>query len=181
MILHVANLGHPVLRQTAAPVSDEELKSARFQAFCDDLIESMRFHDGVGLAAPQVFVSSRVVAVWVPPEMDDAKDTGLESAVYVNPELELFGEAEEMGWEGCLSLKDLRGVVPRHRKARLKALDRHGKPMELELEGFMARVFQHELDHLDGVVFVDRMEDMDSLCFSAELERHGEEEDDDEA
>ncbi|MBN2495670.1 MAG: peptide deformylase [Deltaproteobacteria bacterium] len=172
MILHVANLGHPVLRRRAEPISEEELKSPRFQAFLDDLVESMRFHDGVGLAAPQVFQSVRAVAVWVPPEMDE-EGGGLEAAAYVNPEISLLGDEQELGLEGCLSLKDLRGLVPRHRRIQLRALDRHARPLELKLAGFPARVFQHELDHLDGIVFTDRMEDMSTLVFAAELERYG--------
>lgn len=177
MILHVANLGHPVLRQVADPVAPERLADPAFQAFLDDLIESMHFHDGVGLAAPQVFNSLRVVAVWVPPEMDE-DGPGLEPDVYLNPELTPFGEQLEEGWEGCLSLKDLRGRVLRHQRVRLRAQDRTGAQITRELSGFPARVFQHEVDHLDGIVFVDRMQDMASLMFLAELEReHGQAED----
>lgn len=179
MILHVANLGHPVLRSQARPVDPERLADPLFQAFLDDLLESMEFHDGVGLAAPQVFRSERVVAVWVPEEMDQ-DEKGLAPAVYINPELELFGKPKVEGWEGCLSLKDLRGVVPRHGRIGLKALDRSGAPVEMELRGFAARVFQHEVDHLDGIVFVDRMEDTSSLCFLAELETYGPPGEDDE-
>jgi peptide deformylase len=172
MILHVANLGNPVLRSPAKSVDPKRIQDPLFQAFLDDLLESMHFHDGVGLAAPQVFRSERVVAVWVPDEMDD-DGPGLEPAVYINPELTPVGQAQVVGWEGCLSLKDLRGRVPRFESVRLRALDRNGKPIKRELSGFSARVFQHELDHLDGIVFVDRMEDMSSLVFLAELERFG--------
>ena len=173
MILHVANLGNPVLRKKAQPVSPEKIQDPIFQNFCSDLMESMRFHDGVGLAAPQVFLSQRVVAVWVPPEMDEAGE-GLEQAIYINPVITPIGDEMEDGWEGCLSLKDLRGVVPRHVRVHIDALDRTGKPVSLDLNGFSARVFQHELDHLDGIVFVDRMPDTSSLVFLDEMERYGE-------
>ena len=172
MILHVANLGNPVLRKKADPVPTGRLAEATFQSFLDDLQESMRFHDGVGLAAPQVFSSIRAVAVWVPPDMDE-EGPGLEAAVYVNPSVQPIGEDMEFGWEGCLSLKDLRGIVPRHRRIRMTALNRKGQPVELALGGFCARVFQHEIDHLDGIVFTDRMEELSSLGFSKELERFG--------
>jgi peptide deformylase len=172
VILHVATLGHPVLRRRAETVAAEDIDRPLFQAFVDDLLESMHHHDGVGLAAPQVFRSQRLVAAWVPAEMD-AAGAGLAPAVYINPELSPLDEELEAGWEGCLSLKDLRGVVPRHRRVRLRALDRRGRPLELELSGFAARVLQHEVDHLDGVVFTDRMADMSSLCFESELQRQG--------
>jgi peptide deformylase len=168
-ILHVANLGQPVLRQVAAPVDPAALADPLFQAFLDDLVESMRFHDGVGLAAPQVFRSQRVVAIGVPAEMDEAGQ-GLCPSVFINPELTPVGAEMEEGWEGCLSLKDLRGVVPRYLAVSLRALDRAGKRVTLSLTGYPARVAQHEVDHLDGLVFTDRMADLSSLCFAKELE-----------
>jgi peptide deformylase len=169
-ILQLAILGQPVLRTTAAPVGKRELKDAAFQAFLDDLVESMRFHDGVGLAAPQVFWSKRVFVVEVAPEMDE-RGEGLPATVFINPEIVPLDDTMELGWEGCLSLGTLRGLVPRHRNVTLKALDRRGRPVELELSGFPARVVQHELDHLDGIVFVDRMPDLSSLAFEKELGR----------
>ena len=172
MILHVANLGNPVLRKVSEPVPVATLQQSSFQAFLDDLLQSMRFHDGVGLAAPQVFSSIRAIAVWVPPDMDE-EGPGLEAAIYINPQIQPVGDELEMGWEGCLSLKDLRGIVPRHRRIRLTALDRKGKPIDMTVGGFCARVFQHEIDHLDGIVFTDRMQDLSSLGFSRELERFG--------
>ena len=172
MILHVANLGNPVLRRVANAVEPARINEPLFQAFLDDLLQSMDFHDGVGLAAPQVFHSIRVIAARVPADMDD-DGSGIEPAVYINPELS--NESEDMvdGWEGCLSLKDLRGIVPRNTEVTLRALDRNGKPMKLQLKGFSARVFQHEMDHLNGIVFTDRMDDMSSLVFLDELERFG--------
>jgi len=169
VILHVAVLGHPVLRARAEPVPKKQIARAEFQRFLDDLVESMLFHDGVGLAAPQVFVPQRVVAVWIPADMDEGG--GLEPSVFVNPVLEPLGEELHESWEGCLSLPDLRGLVPRHTRLRLRALDRQGQPIDRELTGFPARVLQHEVDHLDGVVFPDRMTDLHSLAFGSAMEK----------
>jgi len=172
MILHVAKLGHPVLRGRAEPVDPEQIADPLFQVFLDDLLESMEYHDGVGLAGPQVFRPQRVVAVWVPAEMDEG-GPGLEPEVYINPVFKPLGDEKVEGWEGCLSLKDLRGIVPRFARVQIEALSRSGDNISLKLNGFPARVFQHELDHLDGIAFVDRMTDMSSLVFLDELERYG--------
>ncbi len=124
-ILQIAKLGEAVLRKKARPVTKEEIGTAPFQTFLDDLLESMNFHDGVGLAAPQVFRSQRVVAVEVPPELDEL-GVGVAPCVFINPEVTVVGEQTEEDWEGCLSLKDLRGLVVRPHAIRLRALDRAG-------------------------------------------------------
>lgn len=167
-IFQVAKLGQQVLRQLAKKVEKEEIKTPEFQTFIDSLLESMHFHKGVGLAAPQVFVSKRIVAIWVPTEMDE-NEKGITATVFINPELNDFSEEIEDGWEGCLSLKGLRGVVPRHQALTLEALDRLGKKVTMKLSGFTARVLQHEVDHLDGKVFVDRMRDMSTLGFEDDI------------
>jgi peptide deformylase len=164
----VASLGQPVLRRKAELVDPKQIRDKLFQAFLDDLLQSMLFHDGVGLAAPQVFRSQRVVAVWVPPEMDE-QGTGIEPSVFINPELLHLSDDMVEGWEGCLSLKDLRGIVPRHQSVTLQALDQKGQKISRKLSGFPARVLQHEVDHLDGIVFVDRMRDMSSLGFEKDI------------
>ena len=172
-IFQVASLGQPVLRLKASGVDPAKIETVAFQEFADSLLESMIFHQGVGLAAPQVFQSIRVLAFWVPPEVDESGE-GVEPIVLVNPELlEMSAEYEE-GWEGCLSLRDLRGVVPRHTSLLLRALDRRGKSIEKRYQGYPARVLQHEFDHLNGIVFVDRMSDMSSLGFEKEIERGAE-------
>ena len=167
-IFQVANLGQPVLRQVAKEVESDEIKTDEFQTFVDSLLESMHFHKGVGLAAPQVFLSKRVVAVWVPVEMDE-NEKGIGAQVFINPEFKDASEETEDGWEGCLSLKSLRGVVPRHQALTLHALDRRGKKVKMKLSGFSARVLQHEVDHLDGKVFVDRMRDMSTLGYEDDI------------
>lgn len=172
-ILQVAELGQPVLRKVALRVPEEDISDPGFQNFLDDLIESMRFHDGVGLAAVQVFRSQRVIAVEVPAEMDP-EGSAIEATVFINPELTFEGSETEEGWEGCLSLRDLRGLVPRQRTVMLRAVDRQGQPVQLKLTGLPARVVQHEVDHLDGIVFLDRMCDLSSLVFAKELQRQPE-------
>jgi peptide deformylase len=170
-ILKVARLGHPVLRQVAAPLAVRRLRSAGVQRLIDDLIETMRSEDGVGLAAPQVHVPLRVVAYEMTGDQRAPAATADPLRVLVNPALTVLDEATEEDWEGCLSLPDLRGRVPRWSRIRVDALDRRGQPLSYTARGFHARVVQHECDHLDGVVFLDRMRDLSSLAFLAEFER----------
>ncbi len=170
-ILKVARLGHPVLREPAAPVPIEAVRSPQLQMLIDDLVETMHEYSGVGIAAPQVHVGKRVIVVESRsnPRYPDAPPIPL--AAYVNPELTfLTGETEEE-WEGCLSIPDLRGRVPRARRVRLSALDREGRPVEFEASGWHARILQHEVDHLNGRLFVDRMPDLSTLTHLAEYAR----------
>jgi peptide deformylase len=172
-ILKVARLGHPILRRIAEPVSPEAIASPTIQRLVDDLIETMHEYDGAGLAAPQVHVSLQVVvfAVEGNPRYPDAPSIPL--TVLVNPKVRALTERTEEDWEGCLSLPDLRGKVPRFTRVEVDAYDRSGKKLRFDAEGFHARVVQHECDHLLGKVFVDRMRSMDSLSFNRELARHG--------
>ena len=169
-ILKVARLGHPVLRMKAQPVPVETIRSAAFQRLIDDMVETMHEYDGVGLAGPQVHVGLRVAVIEVPAS-DERTRGAVPLTVLVNPVLTPLGEETEQEWEGCLSIPDLRGVVLRWRRLRLEALDRHGAAYTVEAEGFFARVIQHECDHLDGRVYLDRMEGMRSLSFLREFER----------
>lgn len=175
-ILKVAKMGHPVLREKARAVDKSELKSPAVQHFIDSLIDTMHEYTGVGLAAPQVHESLRVFVA-----MLNADDNGEGDAlVFVNPELTVTGDQTVEGWEGCLSIPDIRGRVPRAQHIVVSALDRHGKRFELKLQDFSARVVQHENDHLDGVLFFDRMKTMESLTFLEEFSRyHARREDDD--
>jgi peptide deformylase len=125
----------------------------------------------VGLAAPQVHEGLRLAVIEVPGSDERARDE-VPFTVLVNPVITPLDEEREDGWEGCLSIPDLRGVVPRLKRLKLEALDRNGKPYTLEAQGFFARVVQHECDHLDGNVYLDRMKDMRSLTFIKELEDH---------
>ena len=169
-ILKVARIGHPVVRTAARPVPPGTVGSRDFQRLLDDMVETMHEYDGVGLAGPQVHVGLRVAVIEVPAS-DERSRRAVPLTVLVNPVLTPLGEEREQAWEGCLSVPDLRGVVPRWRRLRLEALDRGGLPYAVEAEDFFARVIQHECDHLDGGVYLDRMEGMRTLSFLREFER----------
>jgi peptide deformylase len=166
-ILKVARMGHPVLRERARPLDKSDIKSAAIQKLIDDMIDTMHEYHGVGLAAPQVHEGVRVFVAL----LDEDPDAKSEAAVIINPEIAPNGSAIEEGWEGCLSIPDIRGMVPRYTEIRLKALDRAGHPIELPLRNFPARVAQHETDHLDGVLFFDRMKSFNTLTFLDEYSR----------
>jgi peptide deformylase len=170
MILKVARIGHPVVRTAARAVPPEVLASPEFQHLVDDMVDTMHEYDGVGVAGPQVHVGLRVAVIEVPASDERAREA-VPLTVLVNPVVTPLGEEKEPGWEGCLSVPDLRGVVPRFRRVRLEALDRRGKPYTVEAAGFFARVIQHECDHLDGAVYLDRMDGLRSLSFLREFER----------
>ena len=170
MILKVARIGHPVVRSPAREVPPEVLASPEFQHLVDDMVDTMHEYDGVGLAGTQVHVGLRVAVLEVPAS-DERARAAVPLTVLVNPVVTPIGEEKEHAWEGCLSIPDLRGVVPRWKRLRLEALDRQGQPYTVEAEGFFARVIQHECDHLEGGVYLDRMEGMRSLSFLREFER----------
>jgi len=167
-------MGHPVLRERARPLDKSDFKSASVQKLIDDMIDTMHEYHGVGLAAPQVHEGLRLFVGL----LDDDPDAKSEAAVIVNPEILPNDSAMEEGWEGCLSIPDIRGMVLRYTNITVRALDRNGRPIELELKNFPARVAQHETDHLDGVLFFDRMKSMQSLTFLDEYSRfHAKDED----
>ena len=170
-ILKVARIAHPVLRSPAKPVRKEAFKDRFFQKLVDDMRETMYEYEGVGLAAPQVHEGLRLAVIEVPGS-DERARAEVPFLVLVNPVITPLEDERENGWEGCLSIPDLRGVVPRLKRLKLDALDREGKPYSLEASDFFARVVQHECDHLDGHVYVDRMNDMRSLTFIKEFEDH---------
>ena len=167
-------MGHPVLRQRGRTLEKNDLRNPLMQKLIDDMIETMHEYNGVGLAAPQVHASLRLfVALLV-----DEPDGKSAATVIINPEIVPNSEAREEGWEGCLSIPDIRGMVPRYTDITLRALDRDGRVTELRLKDFPARVAQHENDHLDGVLFFDRMASMQSLTFLEEFSRfHSKDED----
>jgi peptide deformylase len=173
-ILKVARMGHPVLRQGARPLEKSLLLSPGVQKLIDDMIDTMHEYHGVGLAAPQIHESMRIFVAL----LDEDPSPDSVASVLVNPEITAAGSDREEGWEGCLSIPDIRGMVPRYTAITVKALDRRGKPMELALKNFAARVAQHETDHLDGVLFFDRMTSMQSLTFLEEYSRFHSKDDD---
>lgn len=171
-ILKVARLGHPILREVAHPVPPERIRSTEIQRFIDDMVETMREYDGAGLAAPQVHTLRQIAVIEVDgnPRYPDAP--GIPLTVVVNPVVTPLTEEIEDGWEGCLSVPDMRGMVPRYTAVRLQCYDREGERVDLVAKDFFARVIQHETDHLQGVVYVDRMRDLSTLSFIAEWKRH---------
>src|SRR5258708_5538345 len=180
-ILKVARMGHPVLRAKARPVERADFKSAVFQRFIDDLIETMREYHGVGLAAPQVHESLRVFVASIDdpsespagaggPGSDDDRDP--DPIAIVNPEITIVGSDVVEDWEGCLSIPDIRGRVPRAREITVRGMDRNGHRLELHVHDFQARVIQHETDHLDGVLFFDRMKSLETMTFLDEYARY---------
>jgi peptide deformylase len=168
-LLEVIRLGHPTLRDVAEPVPEDWFSGVRLMELGRDLIRTMIEEDGVGLAAPQVAEGLRLFTYWVPETDDEAE---IPPTVLVNPEIRPIGEDSDEGWEGCLSIPGLRGLVPRHRRIKVKARGLDGEPVSLTADGFEARVIQHEHDHLNGVVFLDRMTDIRSLVFEPEWERY---------
>jgi peptide deformylase len=175
-ILKVARMGHPVLRACARPLERQEIKSVRMQTLIDDMIETMLEYRGVGLAAPQVHEGLRLFVALL--EEDDQPpgppDEGTEPdpIVIINPQLTVVDDEIVEDWEGCLSIPDIRGRVPRARAVTVRALDRRGSPFELHKTNFSARVVQHETDHLDGILFFDRMRRFDSLTFLEEYAKY---------
>ncbi|MCY4510022.1 MAG: peptide deformylase [Acidobacteria bacterium] len=173
-ILKVARMGHPVLRKRAEPLDPREIGTPRIQRLIDDMFETMHDSRGIGLAGPQVHESVRLFVAGV-----DDPDGGMPPVVVINPEITPVGPAVEEDWEGCLSIPDIRGRVPRATKIRLRALDRHGRPLALTADGYPARVLQHETDHLDGVLFFDRMTSFETITFLEEYGRYWARNDDD--
>src|SRR5262249_46570253 len=171
-ILKVARLGHPVLRQRAAPVPPGAIRSPEVQRLIDDMVETMREYNGAGLAANQVHVLSQICIIEVSanPRYPDAPAIPL--TVLTNPKVTPMSEEINEGWEGCLSVPDMRGVVPRLTAVRLEALGRDGEPIDLVAKDFFARVIQHETDHLHGIVYVDRMRDLSTLTHLAEWNKY---------
>jgi peptide deformylase len=181
-ILKVARMGHPVLRAKTQAVAPSEIGSPRIQQLIDDMFETMREYSGIGLAAPQVheglrlFVAGLRAADSASSELND--DTDMPFITLINPEIVPVGADTVSGWEGCLSIPDIRGLVPRAARIRVKGFDRKGRAIELAAEGLPARVIQHETDHLDGVLFFDRMSSFESLTFSDEYRRYWVEDED---
>ena len=162
-------MGHPVLRAKARRLERAEIRTVPIQKLIDDMIETMHEYHGVGLAAPQIHEGVRLfVASLDAGEEDEAE---VETLAIINPEITVRGSDVVDDWEGCLSIPDIRGRVPRAREITVRAMDRNGDRIELHAHDFHARVIQHETDHLDGVLFVDRMKSYETLTFLDEYSR----------
>lgn len=170
-LLKIAQIGHPVLRQRAREVSRDELLAPATQAFIDDLVETMRDASGAGLAAIQVHNPIRIVAIEVKDNPRYPYKPNFPLTVLVNPVVEPLSDERFENYEGCLSVPNLRGVVERFAEVRVTAWTRDGAPYERTVRGLTAGTFQHECDHLDGVIFVDRVKDPRTLCTWAEFDR----------
>lgn len=171
-ILKVARLGHPVLRLVAEPLSTAELQSAVCQKFIDDMIVTMREYDGVGLAADQVHESKQIAVLEVADNPRYPEKPKVPLTVLINPKITPLTQETEDDWEGCLSIPDLRGKVPRYKSIHVQALGRDGKELDFIANDFHARVIQHEWDHLNGKVYLDRMRDLSTLAFLTEFARY---------
>ncbi len=171
-ILKVARLGHPVLRKVTEPLSLDRLRSEATQKFIDDMVETMREYDGVGLAADQVHQSMALAVVEANNNPRYPQKPAIPLTVLANPTVTPLTDEVEQDWEGCLSIPDLRGRVPRFKTVQVEAWDRHGEELCFVASGFHARVIQHEWDHLNGKVYLDRMSDLSSLCFLTEFARY---------
>ena len=172
-VRRIIRMGHPVLRQRARELEPYEIGSEAFTQLLEDMIDTLRDYGGIGLAAPQVGESVRLAIVELPggtgrygnmPEMP--------LTAFVNPVIEVLNPAKHGFWEGCLSVPGLRGFVERPQHIKVSYVDLRGDARSLELEGFAATVFQHEFDHLDGKLYIDRMTDMRLLAFEREFERY---------
>lgn len=167
MILPVIKMGNPLLRKVAQPFTPKEILAPKTQALVQDMLETMRAENGIGLAAPQVGVSKQLVVI---ESRDQDSAQAIPTTVLFNPVFTWMSEEQVEGWEGCLSVDDLRGKVWRSRAVKLEALDLKGKPVRIETATFLAVVLQHECDHLIGKLFVDRMRDMSTLTHLEEYE-----------
>ncbi|GFE92714.1 peptide deformylase [Acetobacter persici] len=171
-ILKIARMGHPVLLRRAEDVAD--VTAPEITSLIQDMMETLKDAGGVGLAAPQVHVSKRVFLYFVPESRSEGEDDPpCDVQVLINPVLEPVGEEQMPRLEGCLSIPGLRGEVPRYRRVRYAGYDQKGNPVHGVASGFRANVMQHEMDHLDGILYPMRMDDLGKLGFDAEVTRYG--------
>ena len=163
-ILRVAQMGHPILRMICQPVETMAFATPEFQGLCDDMLDTLYEYDGAGLAAPQVHVPLRVVVL----TLEDARGPEF----FVNPVITPLSDEKVWKWEGCLSVDGIRGKVERFGHVRIEAFDRYGQAKAYELQGFPAVVVQHECDHLDGILYIDKA-DRQTLAFLSEYRKWG--------
>ncbi len=168
-LYEIVRMGHPVLRAVAEAVADPMARD--IEALVADMLAAMRAADGVGLAAPQIAVPKRVVLFEVPAARVTDPDPPIGLTALINPVVEPIGEAMETGWESCLSLPGMAGMVPRFMRVRYRGVTPEGEKIEREASGFHARVVQHEVDHLDGILYPMRMEDLSTFGYVDEMEK----------
>ncbi len=169
----IIRMGHPVLRRPARPLQPGEIRSDAVQRLVADMIDTLRDYGGIGLAAPQVAEPIRIAIIELPGGQSRYGELPrVPLTAFVNPEIEVLDPATAGYWEGCLSVPGLRGYVERPQHIRVRALDLSGGRLEMTFQGFPATVFQHEFDHLDGTLYVDRITDTSRLVFEEEFERY---------
>ena len=171
MILKVARLGHPVIRTAAYPVDPSAITKPEFQRLLEDMVETMREYSGVGLAAPQVHLPLQIAVLEVENHPRYPEMPKVPLSFLINPVVTVTDTSKVDEWEGCLSIPDMRGRVPRFKQLKVTGLGRHGEPLDFVANDFHARVIQHEADHLKGEVYLDRMPDMKSLGHLLEWQR----------
>ena len=169
-ILKVAILGNPVLRVAAEPVKN--IQAPEIQRLIDDMIETMREYRGIGLAAPQVHRSLQIAVIEEEGDPRSSKGVSRPLTILINPRVIPVTDQMVEDWEGCLSIPDLRGKVPRFKEVEVQAHDRRGRPLHLKASDFFARVIQHEYDHLTSTVFLDRMKSFETLAYLDEYARY---------
>ena len=174
-ILKVARLGHPVIRTTAEAVPKESITSTETQRLLDDMIETMYEYEGVGLAAPQVFLSKQIAVIEVSENRRYPGEGPIPLTILINPKILNISKSQLVDWEGCLSVTELRGKVPRADALEVEAYNRTGEKIRIRAQGFFARIIQHECDHLAGKVFLDRMPELSTLTHLQEFLRYWQE------
>jgi peptide deformylase len=177
-ILKVARMGHPVLRVWSRSLGRDEVRSAPIQKLIDDMIETMKEYHGIGLAAPQVHEGVRIFVAAINPEDEEPLPDDADPMVFINPVVTPIGTDAVEDWEGCLSVPDVTGLVLRAREIDVVCTDRHGDRLSIRAHGHPARVIQHETDHLNGLLFLDRMTGLQSLSFLAEHRKYSPKDDD---
>lgn len=174
-ILKVSRLGHPVLRKPSEAVARERITSPDVQRLIDDMIDTMHEYDGVGIAAPQVHVSKQIAVIEVRDNRRYPDEEAIPLTVLINPRILSASKKQVEDWEGCLSVNEFRGRVPRAESLELEMYDRAGKKLKLHAHGFFSRIIQHECDHLAGKVFLDRMPNLLTLSHLKEFARYWQE------
>jgi peptide deformylase len=168
-VREIIRMGHPTLRKRARELSDTEIGSAAVRRLVEDMVDTLHDAGGIGLAAPQIDEPVRLAIIEIPGGPSRYGEIpAMPLTVFVNPHIEVVDPARAGYWEGCLSVPGLRGFVERPQHVHVRARDLANRPIELELKGFLATVFQHEFDHLDGRLYIDRMDDPTRLMFEEE-------------
>ena len=172
MIRPLCRMGHPLLRQTAAKLTKDDLRKPEIQSLIADMRENMQHYGGIGLAAPQIGESIQLAVIELAPGQNRyGSDDSLPYTVFINPVMEVIDETKQGFWEGCLSVPGLRGYVERPRQVKVTYWNEHGVEQELIASNFLATVVQHELDHLFGYLYVDRLSDTRQLSFQEEFQQ----------